>query len=107
MSKRFNNGSHYENHERASELHESGAHAHLAAEQQHGKQDHLTGHEHSRQELEHSPQPHEQTHPTTFGHKETEALALEIWQRRGCPTGSPDEDWFLAVEQLRSHAVGH
>ena len=106
MSKRFNYGSHYENHERAGELHEGGAHAHLAGEH-HGKQDHLTGHEQSRQELEYSPQPHGQGRPATFGHKEIAAHAHEIWQRRGCPTGSPDEDWFRAVEELRSRAVGH
>jgi hypothetical protein len=51
MSTRYNNGSHYENHQQASELQDSAAHAHRAAEQQ-GKQDHLTGREHSRQALE-------------------------------------------------------
>jgi len=80
MSTRFNNGSHYENHPRAEELHEGAAHAHLAAEQ-HGKQEHLTGHERSRQQLEHSPRAHEPAHPATFGHKETEALAQELRSR--------------------------
>jgi hypothetical protein len=31
-------------------------------------------------------------------------LAYDLWQGRGCPTGSPDEDWFHAIEELRSHA---
>jgi hypothetical protein len=54
MSTRYNDGSHYENHQRATELQNGAAHAHRVGEQ-HGKQDHLTGHEQSRQALEHSP----------------------------------------------------
>jgi hypothetical protein len=30
------------------------------------------------------------------------ALAYELWRARGCPDGSPDEDWYRAVEILRS-----
>jgi hypothetical protein len=33
--------------------------------------------------------------------RRTELLAYEFWRARGCPDGSPDEDWFLAEEQLR------
>jgi hypothetical protein len=113
MSKRYNDGSHYENHPRAAELHEEAAHAHGVGEQ-HGQQEHLTGSEHSRQELEHWPDGHENGHAGTvghgiasFGHEETAALALELWRARGCPEGSPDEDWFRAVEELRSRACGH
>ncbi|MGD0435778.1 MAG: DUF2934 domain-containing protein [Bryobacteraceae bacterium] len=40
----------------------------------------------------------------TFGHDEIAALAYELWQARGCPDGSPEEDWFHAAEALRSHA---
>jgi hypothetical protein len=29
-------------------------------------------------------------------------LAYEIWQARGCPDGMADEDWYQAVEMLRS-----
>jgi hypothetical protein len=50
MSTRYNSGSHYENHQRAAELHDLAAHAHRSA-LQHGQQDHETGHEHSRQAL--------------------------------------------------------
>jgi Protein of unknown function (DUF2934) len=110
MSTRFNSGSHYENHQRAAELHDSAAHAHRVAEQR-GKQDHLTGHEHSRQALEHSQAAHQQTQEATtghgiapFGHDDIAALAYELWQARGCPEGSPHEDWFHAAEQLRSRA---
>jgi hypothetical protein len=110
MSKRYNDGSHYENHQRAEELHDGAAHAHRVGEQ-HGKQDHLTGHEHSRQQLEHLARPQDGLVPTTghgiasFGHNEIAVLAHELWQGRGCPVGSPEEDWFGAVEQLRSHAL--
>ena len=106
MSQRYNNGSHFEDHQRAEELHDGGAaHVHLAAGQ-HGQQDHLTGHEHSRQQLEHSALPAEHIEPFTFGHKEIAAHAHEIWESRGCPEGSADEDWFRAVQELRSHAHG-
>ena len=29
-------------------------------------------------------------------------LAYSLWQSRGCPEGSPDEDWFRAEAELRS-----
>jgi len=29
------------------------------------------------------------------------ALAYFYWQQRGCPTGSPDEDWFRAEREIR------
>lgn len=112
MSTRYNNGSHYENHQRAAELHEVAAHAHRAAAQ-HGKQEHLTGHELSRQALEHSEEAYQHTQAThgrhgivPFGHKEIATLAHELWQARGCPDGSPEEDWFLAVKELKSRE-GH
>jgi len=28
------------------------------------------------------------------------ALAYSLWVARGCPMGSPDEDWFAAEAQL-------
>jgi hypothetical protein len=113
MSTRHNNGSHYENHQRAAELEDEAAHVHRVGEQQ-GKQDHLTGQEHSRQALEHSEAAHQ--HPqaakvghgiAAFGHDDIAALARELWQARGCPAGSPQEDWFHAVEELRSRSFGH
>jgi len=27
-------------------------------------------------------------------------LAYHLWEERGCPIGSPDEDWFRAEELL-------
>jgi hypothetical protein len=110
MSTRYNDGSHYENHQRAAELQDNAAHAHRTAEQQ-GKQDHLTGHEHSRQALEHSQDARQDAQAATnghgiaaFGHDDIAALAHQLWQARGCPEGSAEEDWFQAAEQLRSRA---
>ena len=28
-----------------------------------------------------------------LGEEDIAALAYELWQARGCPDGSPDEDW--------------
>lgn len=112
MSTRYNNGSHYENHQRAAELHDNAAHAYRAAEQTHGEQDHLAGHERSRQALEHSQDAHQHTRGASaghgvlaFGHDDIAALAHELWEARGCPDGSSEEDWFRAAEQLRSRAL--
>ncbi|MBZ5631487.1 MAG: DUF2934 domain-containing protein [Acidobacteriia bacterium] len=33
---------------------------------------------------------------------QVERLAYWLWQQRGMPTGSPDEDWLLAEELLKS-----
>lgn len=32
------------------------------------------------------------------------ALAYQLWQDRGCPIGSPDEDWFEAEKQAVSRS---
>jgi len=29
-------------------------------------------------------------------------LAYLLWEQRGCPIGSPEEDWLKAEEQLRA-----
>jgi len=111
MSTRYNNGSHYENHQRAAELHEVAAHAHLSAAEAHEKEEHQTGHELSRQALEHSRLAYQHTGQThqhvnehgfaIFGHDDIAAVAHQLWQARGCPEGSPDEDWFQAAQELR------
>jgi len=111
MSTRYNDGSHYENHQRAAELHDGAAHAHRVGEQQ-GKQDHLTGHEHSRQSMEHTPGARQHNQPAgdvsaDFGHEDIAARAYELWYARGCPQGSPRQDWFRALEELRSRTHGH
>ena len=115
MSQRFNNGSHWENHQTAAELHEAAAHAHRSAAEHRGEQEHLTGQEHSRQALEHSRVAYERSlethHATqnehgiaTFGHDEIAARAHEIWIANGRPEGSAEADWFQAALELRSRA---
>lgn len=108
MSTRYNNGSHYENHQRAAELHDAAAHAHRAADS-HGQQDHLTAHEQSRQALEYSHEAHGKTQSTVHGHttdaSEHARIAVrahQLWQARGCPEGSSDEDWLRASDELRA-----
>jgi nucleoside phosphorylase len=32
------------------------------------------------------------------------ALAYHLWQDRGCPMGSPEEDWYRAEELLTARA---
>jgi len=32
--------------------------------------------------------------------EEIAALAHALWQARGCPNGSPEEDWFQAKQKL-------
>jgi len=118
MSTRYNDGSHYENHQRAAELHEVAAHAHLSAAETHEKEEHPTGHEQSRQALEHSQEAYQHTGQThqnavnehgfaTFGHQDIATLAHKLWQARGCPEGSPDEDWFHAAHELRDRKESH
>ena len=42
----------------------------------------------------------ESTTPVTR-HEEIALLAYSYWQARGCPNGSPEEDWFRAEDELR------
>ena len=34
-------------------------------------------------------------------------LAYQLWQERGCPVGSPEEDWYRAEEQLLDESASH
>jgi hypothetical protein len=93
--------------EQASELQNAGTHAHEVAEQS-TDSEHLKPHELSRLSEEHNQaqeQPSVGHGMHSFGHKEIAALAHELWQGRGCPEGSADEDWNEAVKQLRASNV--
>lgn len=116
MSTRHNNGREYENHQRAAELHDLAAQAHRSAADAREKEEHQTGHERSRRSLEHSREANEHSEwaPSnaqhgiaTFGHQDTAVLAYALWQARGCPEGSADEDWFHAVRDLRRRVANH
>jgi hypothetical protein len=104
-------GQTYQNRQREAEIREEPSQTHRVGEHQ-GKQEHLTGQEHSRQSLEHNRRADQQPETPTvghgivaFGHAEIAARAHQLWQDRGCPEGSPDEDWFRATEELRSRSI--
>jgi hypothetical protein len=107
----------HDSHHKAAEYHNLAAHAHRTAAVHHGQEDHLTGHEHSRQALEHSNTAYQHSlgmrekaktdHIVTVRVQESRqedlpVLAYKLWQVRGCPEGSPQEDWFRAVKELES-----
>lgn len=113
MSIRKEDSSHSETHQRAAVLHDNAAQEHRLAAGHAGKQDLEAGKERSRRALENSRQAYfytEQVHDratnkkgiTHFGHSDVATLAYELWQGRGWPTGSPETDWFQAMEMLRS-----
>jgi hypothetical protein len=107
----------HDSHQKAAEYHNLAAHAHRTAAMHQGQEDHLTGHEHSRQALEHSNTAYQhslgmhqkaRTDPVVIvraheaREEEINALAYKLWQARGCPEGSSQEDWFRAVAELES-----
>jgi hypothetical protein len=108
----------HDSHQKAAEYHNLAAQAHRTAAVHHGQEEHLTGHEHSRQALEHSNTAYQHSlgmHQKAVtdrvvvvcaqeaGEEDIPALAYKLWQARGCPEGSPQEDWFRAIEELHSH----
>ena len=34
-------------------------------------------------------------------HEQIAALAHKLWRERGCPAGSPEEDWFKAEQRIK------
>ena len=42
--------------------------------------------------------------PSVTDYEAVERLAYSYWVGRGCPEGSPDEDWFRAETTLREQA---
>jgi hypothetical protein len=38
-----------------------------------------------------------------FFRAQVEKLAYQLWEERGRPSGSPEEDWFRAEAELRHH----
>jgi hypothetical protein len=100
---------HNDNLSHGTEAHDGAAHTHDAAGH-HEQQDH-TGHGHSSRAQERNGAAHLETPPevvahgiASFSHSDIEMLAYELWQERGSPKGSPEEDWFRAAQELRSRA---
>lgn len=59
-------------------------------------------------DAEHYPEQHEvQTNGSgeNASHQEVAELAYRLWQQRGCPEGSAEQDWFDATEELREASV--
>ena len=52
--------------------------------------------EHPTKQSEHAPEPAE----TFVPHSDIAALAFQLWNDRGCPDGSPEEDWYQAERHL-------
>jgi hypothetical protein len=50
------------------------------------------------QQLESKQVSRNESSPT---HEEITALAYSLWEVRGCPEGSPEEDWFNAERALK------
>jgi hypothetical protein len=51
---------------------------------------------------EFQPQSTTETEPqSTVDQTAIAARAYELWQERGSPIGSPEADWFRAVEELK------
>lgn len=40
--------------------------------------------------------------PSPLNQDTIASRAYELWQVRGCPIGSPEEDWFRAETELRA-----
>ncbi len=53
--------------------------------------------------------PIENPKPKQLDHTAVAELAYRCWEERGCPSGSPEEDWYRAEARLRaeSNGVGH
>jgi hypothetical protein len=53
--------------------------------------------------LERSPEPPVAVEETaTENHDEIAAVAYHLWQERGCPFGSDQQDWFRAEIELKN-----
>ena len=40
--------------------------------------------------------------PEDLEHEKIALRAYSLWEKRGSPIGSPDEDWFRAEQELRA-----
>ena len=48
--------------------------------------------------------PKEQVTAVTPKQQEIAMLAYTLWEARGCPVGTPEEDWFNAKRALNAKA---
>ncbi|MBZ5594217.1 MAG: DUF2934 domain-containing protein [Acidobacteriia bacterium] len=50
--------------------------------------------------------PESGSRSSAIEHEETARLAYSYWEARGCPYGSPQEDWFRAEMDLLRQTSG-
>lgn len=50
-----------------------------------------------------TPAPENHSEEADYGslNEQIAALAHALWQERGCPEGSPEDDWFKAEQEVR------
>ena len=48
--------------------------------------------------------PKEQVTAAAPAQQEIAVLAFTLWEARGCPEGTPEEDWFNAERELTAKA---
>ena len=65
------------------------------------KQSHPVGRKSAR-ETEAVSNVHDGLSTPHSAHEEIAILAHGLWQARGCPNGSPDEDWFQAHQEFQT-----
>ncbi|MCZ2154494.1 MAG: DUF2934 domain-containing protein [Bryobacterales bacterium] len=46
------------------------------------------------------PEDQQTTTRSIVGHESIAALAYQLWEARGCPEGSPEQDWHDAQQML-------
>ena len=44
----------------------------------------------------------EKTREEEAEHERIAELAYQLWEKRGCPIGSPEEDWYRAEEEMQA-----
>jgi len=51
-------------------------------------------------QLSESPETSAQSAEPQHVREQVASLAYALWEQRGCPEGSPEEDWFRAEQEL-------
>ena len=49
-----------------------------------------------------APKPPAASFESRLTHEDIAALAYSLWEARGCPEGTPDEDWLNAEKALKA-----
>lgn len=49
--------------------------------------------------------PRDEPRPAIPDEETIRTLAYELWRARGCPIGSPEDDWYIAEKQLKEPLI--